>query len=366
MSLEYACKQCGNVTPGHFALSGDGRKSPLCLDDINKFISEQGLRSNTILPILAYEMVDTIADLGLYDDRIEEMETGRKKVDKLVEAEQDQFEKAVLALGKMKEDVVGTVGSDFDKVIQRLRNFHDTVVEELNSCRRTILTLRRDNITSRVTNEILYGSIPNQPNFYMELIQDVSDKLRKTIYSALILEYNNGEDFLMEVLKPDDFIMLGDELPVEHEDPRPAIRPVPVPNVTQTSTITPLPPPLPMRTKPAVEAPPKICSKCQAECKKQYHQCKELVLCLDCYERLIADQCYAKFAICPNCGRLPSELYDFREKKRCSLCKFRLKLTQIAHWCQGSENVICDPCYPKIYEKGMCKQCNQSIVAPPR
>ena len=351
------CSVCGSAGPELFALVQAG-KMPICKRDIGSLIEAHGgLRSSTILPISAFDIVETVADLQVYDENIGKMDVGSRKVERLLAVEADQFEKANLALLKMKEDAISLIDIRFDKLLQRFKNFHQVVIEELASSRKQITTLRRRSF-SRVTEEILRDNSEKEPNFYMELITDVTKKMEKLVDEVLLLEYSSGEDFMLEVLRPDSLESLDTDLcssenqPPEH------------PN-TSSLTISPQKSPL-LRIIPAVEPTPRKCIKCTTECRRQFHSCRDDAMCLECYERLIATECYSKKAECPMCGKLPAELYDIREKKKCSMCKYRLKLNEIAHWCPGSDCCICDACYPKIYADGKCVKCGQMILPPPR
>ena len=350
------CSQCGCDGPELFALVQEG-KMPICKRDICSFIETHGgLRSSTILPISAFEIVETVADLQIYDERIGEMDTGSRKVERLLGVELDQFEKANLALLKMKEDAISLIDIRFDKLLQKLKNFHLVIVDELTACKKQLTSLRHHGSYSRVTHEVLRSNCEKDPNFYLELITDVTKKMEKLVDEALLLEYNSGEDFMLEVLRPEALENMEIEMtPSENQPPD-------HPNTTSMSVI--LKPSI--RVIPVAEPIPRKCIKCTGECKRQFHMCRDDAMCLDCYERLIAAECYSKRAECPVCGKVPAELYDFREKKKCAMCKFRLKLNEIAHWCPGSDSCICDACYPKIYAEGKCIKCAMPILPPPR
>lgn len=352
------CSVCGSAGPELFALVQEG-KLPICKRDIGSFIETHGgLRSSTILPISAFGIVESVADLQVYDEKVGEMDTGSRKVEKLLAVETDQFEKANLALLKMKEDAISLIDIRFDKLLQRFKNFHQVIIDELISSRKQITSLRHRGY-SKVTQEILRDNSEKEPNFYTELITDVTKKMEKLVDEVLLLEYSSGEDFMLEVLRPDSLESLDTDMcssenqPPEH------------PNTSIMSITTPKSQLL--RIIPVAEPIPRKCIKCTTECKRQFHACRDDAMCLECYERLIATECYSmKKASCPLCGKVPAELYDIREKKKCMMCKFRLKLTEIAHWCPGSDCCICDACYPKIYSDGKCVKCSQLILPPPR
>ena len=337
------CQQCGCEAPELFTLGAEG-KVPLCTRDVPLYIASMGgQRSSTFLPISSFDIVDTVADLPLYDEKIGDIEVGKRKVERLLEMEEEQFQQTNVALLKMKEDSISLLELSFSKLQQKFSKFHLLIVEELAKSKKEITSLRRKTL-SKMAKEILRCSSDSPLNFYMELVTDITKKIDRLVDEALLLEYSSGEDFMMEVLRPDSLEQTP-ETAVEADYPK-----------TSSSTL---------RVIPVVEPPPRKCMKCTTDCKRQFHTCKDDALCLDCYERLIATECYSKKrAECPQCGRVPSELYDFREKKKCTMCKFRLKITEIAHWCCGQDFIICDACYPKIFKEGKCTNCEETILPP--
>lgn len=262
---------------------------------------------------------------------------GLSTIEVLISEEEAQFQSTLQRVQQLKEAAVKLVSKEMDIVAQRLTTLHTSVAQKLVNVKSDINIAKTDK-EARLgsTSQLLLDCNGKKAaDFYAPFVGDVVTQIKMIIHSQ---DIPTDADHYFKELFP---------RPTHAEKP-------------QDCPAKPSPKPAETAAPPKKRPGERKCSLCSEGLDEVFHQCTETTQCLDCFEKAVATACFGGRAACPKCGGVPLEVYRHRDMKCCVYCSRKLRLTEVAHWCNKSA-ILCEKCIPRVLRAGQCSKCGHSI-----
>lgn len=315
-------------------------KLPLCPADASKYVAAASTPP-ALYPISALHFIDTEADVPQYVQFMQTYAQGLNTIEALILEEETQFQATIKRVQQLKEDAIKLVTKELDLVGKKLTALHTSVAQKL-------VNVKSDINIAKVEREARLGSTS-------QLLLDCSGKKTAEFYSPFVVDFMAQLKLTLHCQDiPTDADNYFKELFQRAETLKPSN------TATEIAQKPPAKAAETPRKRPA--ALDRRCSICSGELEEVFHQCKEAIECLDCLERAIATACFGGRAACPGCGGVPLEVYRHRGMKECVFCSRKLRLTEVAHWCDDNTTIVCEKCIARVIRSGQCRKCGHSLA----
>ena len=327
MADNFVCHVCKDAKAELFAMSPHNEKVPLCTVHFGKFIATHP--TFTIdRPPAGNSAFHTIPPETLRKERV---------VVAALQEDGAEYQKSCQRLQELKSAAIEKVENGFTMAGDKLRTMHERVKAILEAAGREVeLAKTSENPAfTQLTWNIVNSNAPRKVPKYSVCVADVSSKLSAPLQEVVTFPFADAEAFFQGMQTEAVVRLSAVQIPQNVTVPIAVAAPQSVPRQSFA------PPPRQWRKE-------YNCDSCGINVSRSpHHDCTGgHVRCLECHQYLVATTCFGMRAECPECGAIPGEIYDNLAKLECDECGIRLRINQVAHWCEDDDYLVCEACKP--------------------